>query len=162
MAWNPFTESWGLGTSDWGTEDWVSFGTLPIYKASWEAISGKVEGIGKGVEAQTRLLAEFNAQFIRDEAAEQVRRARLQHEDLRSQVIGIQSSSGFLSAGGTAKAYVARMDEAFQAEIEYIDKATESRVDIALLEGVIQGEMAKDAERAQQLGIVTDVIGIFS
>jgi len=106
-------------------------------------------------------MAEFNAQFIRDEAAEQVRRATLQYKDPRSQVIGIQSSSGFLAASGTSADYVAKMDEAFQAEIEYIDKATESRVDIALLEGVIQGEMAKDAERAQTIGIFGDIIGIF-
>ena len=155
MGWNPLKDSWGAGTSDWNAAEWATFGYGGLSTATDYA-----EQIGKGVESVTNRLASMNAQLIRDESAENVRRSTLQFEDLKNQVIGIQSSSGFLSSSASSKSYVSRMEESFQKEIEYINKATESQVEITLLEGQIQGEMAKDAERSQSLGFVGDIVGI--
>ena len=127
-----------------------------------DRVKNAFENWGSGVEAQTNELAFLNAQAIQDEAKEQIRRSRLQFEDLKSQVTGIQSSSGFLSSTGTNKDYINKMESSFQQEIDYINKTTESRVEITILEGQIQGKIAKNNERAGDVGVATDVIGIFT
>ena len=106
-------------------------------------------------------LSGLNAQFIEMEATETKRRATLQHEDLVKQVIGIQASSGFLAAKGTSKDYVEKIKSSFQAELEYMDKVTASQIEISLLEGDVQAEIAEDQAQAGQFGVISDIIGIF-
>ena len=116
---------------------------------------------GDSSYSNIKRLAGLNAQFIEMEAAETKRRSVLQHEDLVKQVIGIQASSGFLAAAGTSKDYVKKMEQSFGQELDYMDKAIASQVEITLLEGEVQAEIAKDQAQAGQLGTVTDVVGLF-
>jgi len=126
-----------------------------------EKIKDALESWGSTVEGQTNELAGLNADAIRAESAENVRRSELQYADLRSQVTGIQSSSGFLSSVGTNVDYVKKMDTSFQKEIDYINKSTESQIAITLLEGEIQGKIAKNNERSGDINNATSVLGIF-
>jgi len=127
-----------------------------ISKRNWADLKfTATEIIGKTRDS----LAGLNTQFIEAESAENVRRATLQFEDLKNQVIGIQSSSGFLSATGTSPDFVAKMEESFQAEIDYINASTRSRMEIAFMEGLQQADAASSAEDAQRFSTGASIIG---
>ena len=177
---NFFDDPWGETTGF--VEDFVSdpFGTtwsgverLGDWIENWEPdtdIENIIDDLGDwargavdggDVYDDTRRLAGLNAQFIAVEAAENKRRAVLQHDDLVKQVIGIQASSGFLANKGTSKDYVEKMKSSFKAELDYIDTSTKSRVEIAILEGEVQAEIGEASAQAGQVGIITDIVGLF-
>ena len=113
---------------------------------------------GGGSAADAKKAGKKNAQFIRQETGEQIRRAKADQVYKRAQAVADIRSSGFRGTGGTSKVYLKALDEIFKDEVAWLKKSGDKRAEIAK-EG---GQLAGQQITAQAIGTAVSVAGFFA
>ena len=122
---------------------------MGLFSGIKDTVSGVVGGFTgetqRDAGKDAKKLGKKNAEYIRQETSEQVRRLELAQEQVIAKTKGAQAGSGIELGGGTVDTYIAEMKNNFAKELDWLKKSGKSRAAIAKEGGNVANAQAQAA-----------------